>query len=98
MKILSSLKGFLMKRLEAGKRVTSNLCLGISMSLFFSVFVTPSQPWAYYWDRWEWLGRVEHYLLPIPAEDENLWIRLLGGFAFWGFAILFQGSNKKEEK
>ncbi len=78
--------------------VTSNLCLGVSMSLFFSVFVAPSQPVSYYLDQWEWLGRVQYFLLPVSPKDENLWIRLLCGFAFWLVAILFRGFNLGEKK
>lgn len=96
MKIFKLFKNFLVSRVGAVRDVASNLCLGVSVALFFSGFVEPSQSVAYYFDRWEWLGREEYFWLPVPAEDSTLWSRLFGGFVFWGLAVLFYRS--KEDK
>ena len=88
--LLIRIKQWLLRYAERARKQTSNLCLGVSISLFFSLFVSQGYP-TFYVD----LACGEFVPLGYPDEDDLVY-RAIYGIVLYLFSIIIKEPNKKE--
>lgn len=89
-KILSKIKRLILRYSERARSQTSALCLGVSISLFFSLFVQQGYP-TFYVD----LACGEFVPLGYLGEDDMLY-RALCSAVLYVLSIIIKSPNKKE--